>query len=198
MTRRKEILGRHLFDVSPDNPGDPTTTAVANTRASLDRVLQHRVPDTMGVQKHDIRRPESKGGGFEERYWSPVNSPVLEAKEVVAYIYPSRRGRHGIHPPEAGGSEQGRITETLRTRAGEIEAEIFLRAQQVREINNQLRTELGARKRTEEALRESEERFGSVTGTARDAVARSLRLRDRTYRRPIYNRMQRFERAEVP
>lgn len=67
MTRRGEILGRHLFDVFPDNPGDPTTTTVANTQASLDRVLQHRVPDTMAVQKHDIRRPESKGVGFEER-----------------------------------------------------------------------------------------------------------------------------------
>jgi PAS domain S-box-containing protein len=86
MTRRDEILGRHLFDVFPDNPGDPTTTAVANTRASLNRVLQHRVPDTMAVQKHDIHRPESEGGGFEERYWSPVNSPVLGAKGEVVYI----------------------------------------------------------------------------------------------------------------
>lgn len=86
MTKREEILGRHLFDVFPDNPGDPMTTAVANTRASLDRVLQHRVPDTMAVQKHDIRRPESEGGGFEERYWSPVNSPVLGAHGEVTYI----------------------------------------------------------------------------------------------------------------
>ena len=35
MTKREEILGRHLFDVFPDNPDDPTTTAVANMRASL-------------------------------------------------------------------------------------------------------------------------------------------------------------------
>jgi len=85
MTKREEILGRHLFDVFPDNPNDPTTTAVANTRASLDRVLQHRVPDTMAVQKYDIRRSESEGGGFEERYWSPVNSPLLGADGEVAY-----------------------------------------------------------------------------------------------------------------
>lgn len=31
----------------------------------------------MAVQKYDIRRSESDGGGFEERHWSPVNSPVL-------------------------------------------------------------------------------------------------------------------------
>ena len=67
MTRRDEILGQNLFDIFSDNPGDPTTTAVANTHASLDRVLQHRVPDAMAVQKYDIRRPDSEGGGFEER-----------------------------------------------------------------------------------------------------------------------------------
>jgi PAS domain-containing protein len=146
MTRRDDILGQNLFDVFPDNPGDPTTTAVANTRASLDRVLQRRLPDTMAVQKHDIRRPESKGGGFEERYWSPVNSPVLGAKEEVAYtIHRVEDVTEFIRLKQAG-SEQGRITETLRTRAGEMEAEIFLRAQQVQEVNNQLRTELDARK----------------------------------------------------
>ena len=29
-----------------------------------DRVLQSRAPDTMAVQKYDIRRPEGQGGGF--------------------------------------------------------------------------------------------------------------------------------------
>jgi PAS domain-containing protein len=196
--RRKEILGRHLFDVFPDNPGDPTTTAIANTCASLDRVLQHRVPDTITVQKHDVRRPESKGGGFEERYWSPVNSPILGADGGAIFICHRVKDVTGFVRLKQAGSEQGRITETLRMRAGEIETEIFLRAQQVQEVNNQLRTELDARKRTEEALRESEERFCSVTGTAPDAVVRSLRPRDRTYRRPMYDRMQRFECAEVP
>ena len=84
MTKREEILGRGLFEVFPDNPDDPAATRVRNLRASLDRVLTHRVPDTMAVQKYDIRRPESDGGEFEERYWSPVNSPVFgDRKSVV-------------------------------------------------------------------------------------------------------------------
>src|SRR5437773_2801129 len=86
MTTREQILGRGLFDVFPDNPDDPTATGVSNLRASLDRVLQHRIPNAMAVQKYDIRRPESEGGGFEERYWSLVNSPVLGTKGEVAYI----------------------------------------------------------------------------------------------------------------
>ena len=75
MTRREEIVGRPLFEVFPDNPDDPSATGVANLRASLGRVLSLKRPDTMAVQKYDIRRPEAEGGGFEERHWSPVNHP---------------------------------------------------------------------------------------------------------------------------
>jgi PAS domain-containing protein len=42
MTRREEIFGRHLFDVFPDNPDDPSATGVRNMQGSLDRVLRHR------------------------------------------------------------------------------------------------------------------------------------------------------------
>ncbi|HZD13414.1 MAG TPA: PAS domain-containing protein, partial [Candidatus Binatus sp.] len=44
MTRREKILGRHLFDVFPDNPDDATANGVSNLRASLTRVVRHRVP----------------------------------------------------------------------------------------------------------------------------------------------------------
>lgn len=86
MTERAKILGRGIFEVFPDNPDDPDATGVANLRASLHRALQRRVPDTMAVQKYDIRRPESAGGGFEERHWSPVNSPVIGPDGAVAYL----------------------------------------------------------------------------------------------------------------
>src|SRR6202171_1239575 len=86
MTKRSEILGRGLFEVFPDNPDDPEATGVANLRSSLDRVRTKLVPDTMAVQKYDIRRPESKGGGFEVRYWSPLNTPVFGPAGSLAYI----------------------------------------------------------------------------------------------------------------
>jgi PAS domain S-box-containing protein len=86
MTRRPDVVGRGLFDVFPDNPDDPGATGVANLRASLGRVLAERRPDAMAVQKYDIRKPESQGGGFEERHWSPVNSPVLGPEGRVVYI----------------------------------------------------------------------------------------------------------------
>ena len=86
MTEREQILGCGVFEVFPDNPGDPHATGVRNLRDSLERVLQTRAADTMAVQKYDIRKPESEGGGFEERYWSPVNFPVLSAAGEVEYI----------------------------------------------------------------------------------------------------------------
>ena len=86
LTERARIIGRHLFDVFPDNPDDPGATGVNNLRASLVRVLQFRRPDAMAVQKYDIRRPDSEGGGFEERHWAPHNAPVLNEAGKVAWI----------------------------------------------------------------------------------------------------------------
>src|SRR6185437_10841800 len=79
----RDTLGRGLFEVFPDNPADPTATGTSNLRASLERVLQTKRPDTMAVQKYDIRGPD---GTFEARYWSPKNLPVLSATGEVLYI----------------------------------------------------------------------------------------------------------------
>jgi signal transduction histidine kinase len=86
MQQRKAVLWRELFEVFPDNPDDPSADGVYNLRASLDRVKQHGIADEMGVQKYDIRKPASAGGGFEERFWSPVNTPVFNSRGELEYI----------------------------------------------------------------------------------------------------------------
>jgi len=86
MTRREDIVGRGLFEIFPDNPEDANADGVRKLRASLERVIAGKRPDRMPVQKYDIRRPEWEGGGFEERYWSPLNSPVLDDRGEVSYI----------------------------------------------------------------------------------------------------------------
>src|SRR5262249_32597951 len=83
LTKGQDIVGRDLFEVFPDNPNDPGASGVANLRAALDRVLQSRRPDAMAVQRYDLRRPD---GGFEEKYWSPLNSPILDANGEVRWI----------------------------------------------------------------------------------------------------------------
>src|SRR5256712_8123725 len=221
MTKREEILGRGLFEVFPDNPDDPTATGVRNLKASLDRVLTHRVPDTMAVQKYDIRRPESEGGGFEERYWSPVNSPVMGADGNVAYLIHRVEDVTEFIRLKQEGSEQHRIIERLRTHAAEMEAEIFRKAQQIQiterlraraaameaeifrraqliqEVNNQLRTELEARKRAEEALQKSEERFRAVAETATDAIVSADKRGHITYFNPGAERIFGYAARDV-
>jgi signal transduction histidine kinase/ActR/RegA family two-component response regulator len=125
MIRRDDVLGQGIFDVFPDNPDDPAATGVGNLRASLERVRKTGRADTMAVQKYDIRRPESEGGGFEARYWSPVNSPVLDDRRRVRYI---------IHRVED-------VTEfvQLRERGEGMEAEILRRSQELQAANAELR-----------------------------------------------------------
>ncbi len=133
MTRREEILGRGLFEVFPDNPADPAATGVSNLRASLDRVLQSAAPDTMAIQKYDVRRPD---GVFEERFWSPVNSPVIGADRRIEYVV------HRVEDvtdfvrqkqQDAGGEG------SLRARMEQMEAEIFRSSREVQTANQQLR-----------------------------------------------------------
>jgi len=132
MTEREGLLGHKFFDVFPDNPNDPNATGETNLRASLNRVLKSHRSETMAIQKYDIRRPD---GTFEERYWSPVNSPVLGADRRIEYL---------IHRVEdvtefvKQKREAGENVE-IKNRLGNMEAEIFRSSQRVQAANNQLR-----------------------------------------------------------
>ncbi|HET7818306.1 MAG TPA: PAS domain S-box protein, partial [Bacteroidia bacterium] len=75
--------GKGLFEVFPDNPDDKSADGVLNLRASLNYVLKNKAAHAMAAQKYDIRRPDET---FEERYWSPVNKPVLDKNNEVLYI----------------------------------------------------------------------------------------------------------------
>ena len=75
--------GEKLFNVFPDNPGDPLADGAANVMDSLRIVAETGQSHAMAVQRYDVRNPE---GTFVERYWRPVNSPVLDDKGRVALI----------------------------------------------------------------------------------------------------------------
>jgi len=138
MTTREGILGRHIFDVFPDDPGERDATGVRNLAASLERVLNTCQPDPMAVQKYAVRRPMREGGEFEERYWSPLNSPVLNAEGDLAYIIHRVEDVTEFIRVKQAGRESERATQALQTRTEQMEAEIYQRAQQVAEANRQL------------------------------------------------------------
>jgi len=107
MTRPEDLIGKHLFEAFPDNPDDPAATGVRNLRASLERVLKYRRPDRMADQKYDIRTP---AGGFEERWWAPLNIPVFAPDGSVRNI---------IHQVEDVTNEVRERERTAEARAGE-------------------------------------------------------------------------------
>ncbi|MBA4329180.1 MAG: hypothetical protein C0428_13205 [Polaromonas sp.] len=80
------IFGRPVFEVFPDNPGLPDADGASKLLASLERVRSTGQPHTMAVQRYDVRLPPARGGGFEERYWAAVNSPVLNDQGELAYL----------------------------------------------------------------------------------------------------------------
>jgi PAS domain S-box-containing protein len=125
MTTRESIVGRGVFEAFPDNPDDPEIQGVSTLRASLERVLVTRKPDRLPGLKYDVARPD---GGFEERWWSPVNSPVLnEQGEVEAIIHNAndvtdeRRAEAALRASEARLRE---LNETLEQKVAERTIEL--------------------------------------------------------------------------
>jgi PAS domain S-box-containing protein len=74
---REASIGRSIFEVFGNSPDEPVAFGAGILRASLERVLQTRAPDRMAITRYDIPRPASEGAGFEVRYWSPINVPLI-------------------------------------------------------------------------------------------------------------------------
>ncbi|MFF0835553.1 MULTISPECIES: PP2C family protein-serine/threonine phosphatase [unclassified Streptomyces] len=135
---RDDLVGQHVFQAFPDNPDDPEADGTRNLGASLHRVLSTREQDTMALQKYDIpvvRRP----GEFEERWWSPVNTPVLGPDGQVAWII------HRVEDVTAfvkayQAGDPTRIRVGMRLEAAQtLEAELYVRARELQRLNEELR-----------------------------------------------------------
>jgi signal transduction histidine kinase/ActR/RegA family two-component response regulator len=137
-TRRADVVGRHLFEAFPDNPADPQASGVRHLRASLERVLATGEPHTMAVQKYDIL--DQQTGEFVERYWSPVNVPVLdEHGRVVLLLHRVEDVTVYIRERQLRRVEQERGEEALQTRLEDLEADLFNRAREIQEADRTLR-----------------------------------------------------------
>ncbi|HEV8240153.1 MAG TPA: ATP-binding protein [Thermoanaerobaculia bacterium] len=138
MTRREAIVGRGLFEVFPDNPDDPQATGTRNLRASLQRVIARRAADTMAVQKYDIRKPQAEGGHFEERYWSPRNTPIMVDGEVGYILHRVEDVTDFVRAKAAAGAQQ-QLAAAQQARADHMELELYTRAAELQEANRELR-----------------------------------------------------------
>ncbi|MCC5481068.1 PP2C family protein-serine/threonine phosphatase [Streptomyces barringtoniae] len=131
---REELLGRYFFDAFPENPADPDAEGVRNLSASFHRVLHTREPDSLAVQKYDIPVP-GRPGGFEERWWSPISTPVLGPDGQVAWIIHRVEDvtefvlSHPARPKTAGALSEREA----------MEAELYGRARDLQRLNEELR-----------------------------------------------------------
>ncbi|MEV6509972.1 ATP-binding protein [Streptomyces sp. NPDC051642] len=132
----RAIVGQRIFDVFPDNPDDPSADGVANLRRSLESVVATGRKDTMALQRYDI--PGSEAGTFDERYWSPVNSPVLDADGRVTHIIHRVEDVTDFVHLRRVGREQERAVAEAQMRAEGMEIDLFVRAREIREVNEQL------------------------------------------------------------
>lgn len=130
---REQLVGHFMFEVFPDNPGNPAATGRKNLEASLCRVLATGERDSMALQRYDIEDLDPLGA-WQERYWSPINAPVLGPDGRVVLI---------IHRVEE-------VTELIRARGSRgrgggdhpiraLEAELYTRARELQEVNDRLR-----------------------------------------------------------
>ncbi|MGC3991236.1 MAG: PAS domain-containing protein [Chthoniobacteraceae bacterium] len=132
MTERAAILNRSIFEVFPDDPKETEADGESNLRASLNRVLQNGLSDTIAIQRYPIRRPN---GEFEERYWSPINSPVLGVDRKVEYII--HRVEDVTEFINRNQALEGGTIELSKMQ--QMEAEVFHSSQEMRLANQQLR-----------------------------------------------------------
>ncbi|RUR29232.1 response regulator [Legionella qingyii] len=139
MVNRKDVIGRNLFEVFPDNPNDLNATGSRNLHNSLENVLKNKVPDAMAVQKYDIPCDNLGANSFEVRYWSPINTPVFDEHQQIKYIiHRVEDVTDFIHLKELG-TKQKELNDILKSRAGKMEQEIYQRAQEIQETNKELR-----------------------------------------------------------
>lgn len=82
-TSRSDVVGKSLFEVFPDNPTDALADGVSNLYASLKIVAETDRPHVMAIQRYDIRDPN---GGFVERHWQPINSPIHDSVGQLVFL----------------------------------------------------------------------------------------------------------------
>ena len=83
LTVDKQVVGKHLFAVFPDNPNHSAADGVSLLRASLLKVLKTRQTDAMPLIRYDVK---GSRGPYQARWWQVTNTPILGADGYVQWI----------------------------------------------------------------------------------------------------------------
>ena len=155
-TDRKTLLGQPIFEAFPDNPEDPKADGVHNLRNSLETVLSTGQADTMALQRYDIpidRNDTSEH--FVERYWSPINTPVLGPDGKLTHIIHRVEDVTEFVQLRGADRDQQHVAAPIETER--VETDLFFRAREVQDVNRQLREAYEDLSATDQALQEQQQ-----------------------------------------
>jgi signal transduction histidine kinase/PAS domain-containing protein len=130
MSERKQLLGRSALDAIGHGTGDGAEGWAAALRDSLARVVALRRPDSMGVRKLELERPDERGGGVEERHLSRINVPVIGAAGQVLYVLHRVQDISDLVFLEHTEKTQQGLIASFRALASERQQEIVRRARE--------------------------------------------------------------------
>lgn len=137
---RQQLVGRYVYDAFPQDPD-----GMAELQASLRRVLETRSRDVAGPIRHDVEEP-GRPGVFAERYWSPVNAPVLDSAGDVVLLVHRLEEITGLLRTGRPGSEQ---------RRRQTELELYARSRELQQVNERLRQAHARERQVALALQEA-------------------------------------------
>lgn len=82
--KRGELIGQPLFKVFPENEVESVSGGAEKPIDSFRKAIATGQPQRMSDYRYDILIQET--GRFEERYWTTINTPVLDEHGKVKYL----------------------------------------------------------------------------------------------------------------
>lgn len=84
MVKRKDTVGKPLFDVFPDTSERYVKTGESQLLESIRKVIRTKRPDVMPRLHYDLK---DESGKFTTKYWSVAHHPVLDKEGKVCAVY---------------------------------------------------------------------------------------------------------------
>lgn len=87
MRTREQLVGQNILEAFPDDPSDPDSRGTETLRGGIEEArTSKQVCSVPGIVRYPVKRLDSNGGGFEERYFTAINAPIVDANGDVAYV----------------------------------------------------------------------------------------------------------------
>lgn len=153
---RADLVGRPVFEVFPPAPDTLDEHGRDPVQRSFERARDTGRPDMMPLQQYDVVPPGT--GVLTQRFWSLISAPILDSAGATTLIVQRVEDvTNWVRTTSAGSPADG------DDRVEVVEAELFVRLQQLQLARNAEATALTA-------LQASEARARAVLDTAADGI----------------------------